>query len=105
MLDPEGIKRRNRDSNLRSLYGITLDEFETRFDAQGGVCACCKKPPKPGKVLFVDHDHETGEVRGLVHNGCNRGLGLIGEDAIIAGTPAQYLLGRRDVLRSMPRSV
>jgi hypothetical protein len=45
------------------------------FQAQGGVCAICNQPPSPGRNLSVDHNHETGEVRGLLCVGCNTGVG------------------------------
>lgn len=47
---------------------------------QGGVCAICGRAPKAGKHLHVDHDHETGEVRGLLCFSCNVGIGNFGND-------------------------
>lgn len=64
---------------------------------QGGVCAICKKPerhrsngPKV-KRLAVDHDHTTGEVRGLLCNNCNRALGLFGDDVTALQAAIDYL--------------
>lgn len=64
-------------ATLVRVYGITVQDYERMFTAQGGVCAMCLKPPKIGrfKRLHVDHDHATGRVRGLLCRGCN---GLIG---------------------------
>jgi len=42
------------------------------FQAQGGVCGICKRPPKPGKNLHIDHDHKTGRPRGLLCYRCNK---------------------------------
>jgi Recombination endonuclease VII len=46
------------------------------FEAQGGVCAICGKPPGE-RALHVDHDHETGQVRGLLCYSCNTKLGWL----------------------------
>lgn len=65
-----------------NLYGITIEEYEAMFTEQRGRCALCGEPEKAslhGKVtrLTVDHDHDTGEVRGLLCRRCNWQLGLI----------------------------
>jgi len=51
------------------LAGIA--EYEKRLAEQGGVCAICKRPPKPGKRLNVDHNHRTLKCRGLLCGPCN----------------------------------
>lgn len=45
---------------------------------QNGLCAICLK--KPDHDLRVDHDHETGKVRGLLCSNCNSGIGFLDED-------------------------
>ncbi|WP_396189443.1 endonuclease VII domain-containing protein [Flavobacterium sp.] len=58
---------------LRYAYGIDGEEYYRIFDYQGGVCFICHK--KPHKMrLAVDHDHKTGEVRGLLCKTCNRDI-------------------------------
>lgn len=59
-----------RRYQLRKLYGITLEEYDAMFEAQGGVCAICSKPPG-WMFLDVDHCHVTDRVRGLLCRGCN----------------------------------
>lgn len=50
---------------------FTNDDYDILFTAQGSVCFVCELPPVDGKRLYVDHDHGTGEVRGLLCHGCN----------------------------------
>lgn len=55
---------------------ITVSEFERMMAEQSGLCLICDKPEADnGKALAVDHDHETGKVRGLLCDRCNQGLG------------------------------
>lgn len=65
---------------LKSRYGITLDEYKDLFVKQKGVCAICKRPSSEASKrcmrLFVDHCHSTKEVRGLLCHACNAGIGL-----------------------------
>jgi hypothetical protein len=68
-----GQEEFQRDWNLRRRYGISSEEYETLLDAQDGVCAICKSPPKKNR-LHVDHCHETGLVRGLLCAHCNSSL-------------------------------
>jgi|ERR1700677_1814308 hypothetical protein len=59
---------------------ITKQDYHEMLESQGGVCACCLKPFEEGSKPYIDHDHDTEEVRGLIHVGCNSGLGLLGDD-------------------------
>jgi hypothetical protein len=76
-------KRCRRDEHIRRLYGIGMDEYEEMYEVQAGLCAICELPEKAknpiGAIarLSIDHDHETGEVRGLLCRGCNHILGAI----------------------------
>lgn len=71
-----GKSPKERDQYLRWYYGITLEEYEKMLVYQDGVCAICGGPPCGSQRLFVDHDHETGVVRGLLCGRCNSMLGL-----------------------------
>lgn len=62
---------RQRGYELRCRYGITKEQYEARAAEQENVCALCFKPPAPGEMLAVDHDHATGVVRGLLCLRCN----------------------------------
>lgn len=52
------------------------------LEEQGGNCAICHEPPPEDKHydLFIDHDHGTGKVRGLLCLHCNTVLGMAGDD-------------------------
>ena len=61
---------------LRRDYNITLEQFMTLNEAQGGVCAICSQPPAAGKRLAVDHCHASGVVRALLCTACNAAVGI-----------------------------
>ena len=63
-----------RKSNLKRLYGLTIEDYDGMLIAQNGVCAICKEGPSEFR-LAVDHNHETGAIRGLLCNSCNVRLG------------------------------
>lgn len=82
-------------------YGITLEEYDARYDAQNGKCLICGSDrlrigdgkPSGRDVLCVDHHHGSGEVRGLLCSSCNLGLGCLGEDIARLEAAIQYLQG------------
>jgi Recombination endonuclease VII len=61
-----------QDANLQRRYGITCDDYWELYGDQDGRCGVCRRPSGPGRRLVVDHDHDTGEIEGLCHFGCNR---------------------------------
>jgi len=69
-------KNKAREKRLKKWFNISLEEYDRILKHQGGVCAICKKPPKEGKSLAVDHDHATGQVRGLLCSMCNRAIAV-----------------------------
>jgi hypothetical protein len=60
-----------RESGLRRRYGVSVAQYDAMLAAQGGVCKLCDGVCSGGGVLAVDHNHETGEVRGLLCAVCN----------------------------------
>lgn len=78
-------KRRREDPDYRlseSLrkYGLTLEEYRSILASQRGRCYVCLRKPE-GKRLVVDHNHDTGEVRGLLCHKCNSALGMLSDMA------------------------
>ena len=80
-----------REIHLRNKFGLTPAGYDALFEAQGGVCALCESPPTPGISLHVDHDHGTGEIRGLLCARCNNALGLFREDPDLLKRAARYV--------------
>jgi hypothetical protein len=73
-------------------YGITLEQLRAMYARQNHACAICGRT---GCELVVDHDHVTGELRGLLCIPCNLILGLLRDDPRIARAAAEYLEGAR----------
>ena len=70
----------------RRLYGMGRDEFERKLAAQGGRCAACGTDSPPTsrqnpRGWHIDHDHETGRVRGILCQPCNHIVGVLELDA------------------------
>lgn len=81
---------------LKSLYGLTWDQYQAMLETQGGQCAICGATPDPNGIkassrLHVDHDHETGKVRALLCNRCNQGIGYFRDDPGYMRRAAGYI--------------
>jgi hypothetical protein len=68
-----------RNYILKQKYGIDNDMYYRMLASQDGVCAICGEVDAVERHLAVDHNHDTGEVRGLLCTRCNLGLGLLKE--------------------------
>lgn len=82
----ERVDRRLAHRDL-SKYGLSRADYEALYLWQGGRCACCWQAP----ATDVDHDHETGRVRGLVCNPCNLMIGHARDDPSRLRAGAAYL--------------
>jgi len=76
--------------------GITPEEYESRLREQNGVCAICKQPEAvvsySGTIMLsIDHDHQTGRIRGLLCNRCNRMIGLANDSVERLMDAVEYL--------------
>ena len=72
----ERNKEHRKDIALKYNFGITLDDYHQLLDEQNGKCAICGIDQKDASKMFaVDHNHETGQIRGLLCLYCNRMLG------------------------------
>lgn len=84
--------------DLRVMYGITIEDYNKMFIDQGGCCAICRRPEvivdkrtDRMRRLSVDHDHETGIVRGLLCHACNVCLGFVEESTDVIDRVRLYL--------------
>jgi hypothetical protein len=75
----------------RRYYGLEATVYDQMYESQRGLCAICGKPPRSGRILNVDHDHDTGLVRGLLCHGCNWHLGALGDNLDAIERVAAYL--------------
>jgi hypothetical protein len=76
-----------REYHLRRRYGIGQPDVDRMLAEQGGVCAVCEKPDPE----HVDHDHKTGQVRGMLCFNCNQALGNVRDSAHVLDRLREYL--------------
>lgn len=69
-------------------YGLDQDDYRNLLNAQSRRCAACAA----SESLVVDHDHVTGEVRGLLCHSCNKALGFLRDDPVRIRSLLSYLL-------------
>lgn len=95
--DPAEYLSRKAAYRRAARLGLTEEQVAIMEEACGNLCEICGKPehvlgPSGSvKALAVDHDKETGKVRGLLCNNCNRGLGLMGHDVTYMERALAYL--------------
>lgn len=74
---------RGRRTRLKT-YGLTEVDYQRMLATQNGRCAICGTTQGRRKSddhpLYVDHDHKTGKVRGLLCQPCNSALGMFEDD-------------------------
>jgi len=87
-----GRKTVNRERQLQQNYNITIADYDKMFSLQNGKCLICERASN--KRLVVDHNHSTDEVRGLLCNNCNMGIGLLNDNPITLAKAVDYLTKR-----------
>ena len=91
--NPEKQRRHLRRRDLKKKYGLTEERYELMLDEQGGGCAICgaRSSGGTGNSPFpVDHNHVTGEVRGILCTGCNIKLAALDDPEWLAAA-LEYL--------------
>jgi Autographiviridae endonuclease VII len=89
---PGHIEAQNKDSQLKTKYKINLQIYNDMFAIQKGLClGCYRHSSEFNQSLAVDHNHITGEIRGLLCINCNRTLGYGKDNPAILRRLADYL--------------
>jgi len=86
------VARRSRERQLMKKYGLSPEDYNKMVTLQKGLCAICKHPPNKGN-LFIDHNHSTGKVRGLLCHKCNIALGHVDNSVATLRAVIKYLAG------------
>jgi hypothetical protein len=83
--------------NLKRNYGLTYEEYQQMVKHQKGLCAICRNQEriKTCNRLSVDHNHKTGQIRGLLCSRCNRLLAWAEENLNIFYNAIKYLKKKR----------
>lgn len=90
--NPDKVRRISRRNDLKKKFGITIEQFDNMLVAQGGCCALCGTlEPGGNKSFRVDHDHDTGIIRGLLCHHCNVGLGHFKDNPSLLQQAINYL--------------
>jgi hypothetical protein len=92
-VDPLPPKPDNRSRLAKDIerYGLTTRQYLDLVEGQADRCAICGEPPPFGRRLSIDHDHATGDVRGLLCGPCNLGLGYFKDDPERMEAAAEYI--------------
>jgi len=83
-----GYQERAYENRIKNVYNLSLSELKELEKTQDGKCAICFDDTAK---LFVDHNHRTGEVRGLLCHYCNTGIGLFKDDICKLESAISYL--------------
>lgn len=91
--NPERQKAQRRRAYVRKAYGISYDQYEAMVELQGGACAVCgvHGDTQQHGVLLIDHDHDTGRVRGLLCVDCNFAIGRTGRNVTRLAKAIAYI--------------
>ncbi len=84
---------RDRKNSLKRKYNVTVEWYEAQLEKQNGKCMICGAAESGGisPTLHVDHNHKTGQVRGLLCRPCNTGIGLFKEDVNLIEKAIEYV--------------
>ena len=91
--NPPPYEAKKRRQKSLAVYGLSLEDFDNMLKEQDYKCAICRIEEKySAKQRFhVDHDHDTGKVRALLCNRCNKGLGMFQDSSEFCDKAADYL--------------
>lgn len=84
-------KHKTRDSRLRQQYGLSQDDWNVMFAAQGHCCKICKGTTTNSTGWHTDHDHLTNLIRGILCSSCNWMLGAAKDSVATLAAAIEYL--------------
>ena len=87
-----------RRSRLKRLYGLTVEQYDAMLAKQRGRCAICGSTEPKHTNWSVDHDHVTGQVRGILCSACNTGIGQLQDDPDIVRKALEYIVKHRQTV-------
>ena len=87
--------RAHKATDLKWKYGLCFDDYERMIVESSGRCAICSVQFDGPKEPALDHCHDTGAVRGLLCQRCNRAIGLFGDAPETLDSAAKYLRSHR----------
>jgi len=88
----EELNKNNKWSQIKSLYGLSKNDWELLWSEQNGCCAICGKKFKSYAGADTDHDHKTGKGRGLLCRRCNSAIGQFNDDIELMKLAIKYIL-------------
>lgn len=88
---PISKRLRQRNNGLKCKFGLSLDKYDELWIEQIGLCPICHTHLNEGYSDYVDHDHKTKKVRGLLCRACNHGIGELKDDPISLLNAINYL--------------
>lgn len=93
--DKRRVKISNTDvrkNDLKRRYNLTINQYNELFNKQCGYCYICLTHQDSLKnKLSVDHNHKTGQIRGLLCQNCNTALGKMKESSFLLERMIDYL--------------
>jgi hypothetical protein len=83
--------RKHHDTFVKRTYGIGHERVKQMFVEQNGKCAVCENGFRNRKDMHIDHDHSTNQIRQLLCQNCNMGIGSFKENASILLRASEYI--------------
>ena len=92
------MTQKEKDQSMKYMYGMTPADYSRMYKEQLGGCAICGKgiPSTWDKGVHIDHDHNTGKVRGLLCPNCNNGLGNFKDNTNTLMSACEYLYNHEE---------
>lgn len=88
----ERLASYSRRHHLQKTFGLSVEDYDAKLAEQGGVCAICgTDDTSPWDWFCIDHDHDTGQVRGLLCRACNTCIGQALDDPERLRSAAAYI--------------